>query len=393
MIRKKHLLLFIPSTALRASLLLAAVLLIACQPQTPTANPDAIMTQVVQTAMVLIQQTKTVSTPLPIKTAIPTPTVPQTPPALPAVFTTTTLNPLDTPHTYINDECQYLKAKWTSTNAMPGTIVITIMFHGIEKGAITDPNQISVHDFNQLMNSLHNQNYTAISMQQMMDFMYNNAKIPPRSILLIQDDRHPAQNFTDHFLPYYKQWSWPVTNGWISAFGGTDPVLAENVALSQQGWINYQAHGVIHNIAISPDSTNEFMLSELQGSINNIQKYFGTTPIAYIWPGGGFTPKAVQLARQVGYKLGFTINPRGPVMFNWVPQADQVDPQRPLLLAEGPASDPLMTLPRTWDVDAQQHLGTFTAIGNAAVAYAQQNKAVEMRYYNIACAAKDGPIP
>ncbi len=135
------------------------------------------------------------------------------------------------------------------------------------------------------------------------------------------------------------------------------------------------------------------MLSELQGSINNIQKYFGTAPIAYIWPGGGFTPKGVQLARQVGYKLGFTINPRGPVMFNWVPQADQVDPQRPLLIPEGPASDPLMTLPRTWDVDAQQHFGAFVAIGNAAAAYAQQNKAVEMQYYNIVCAPKDGPIP
>lgn len=375
------------------TLSLLAVLLSACQSQTPTVDSNSVMTQVVQTAMVLIQQTKTVSTPLPTKTAVPTPTLPQTPPALPSVFTTTALNPLDTPHTYINDECQYLKAKWTSTNAAPGTIVITIMFHGIEKSGVTDPNQISVHDFNQLMNSLHNQNFTAISMQQMMNFMYNNAKIPPRSILLIQDDRHPAQNFTDHFLPFYKQWGWPVTNGWISAFGGTDPVLVENVALAQQGWINYQAHGVIHNIVIGPDSTNEFMLSELQGSINNIQKYFGTTPIAYIWPGGGFTPKGVQLARQVGYKLGFTINPRGPVMFNWVPQADQTDPQRPLLLAEGPSSDPLMTLPRTWDVDAQQHIGTFVAIGNAAAAYAQQNKAVEMQYYNIVCAPKDGPMP
>ena len=63
-------------------------------------------------------------------------------------------------------------------------MVITIMFHGIEKSEVTDPNQISVHDFNQLMNSLHNQNFTAISMQQMMDFMCTNAKIPQRSILL-----------------------------------------------------------------------------------------------------------------------------------------------------------------------------------------------------------------
>ena len=135
------------------------------------------------------------------------------------------------------------------------------------------------------------------------------------------------------------------------------------------------------------------IMHELQGSMNVITQYFGKAPIAYIWPGGGFNPQAVQLARQVGYKLGFTINPRGPVMFNWVPLGDQIDPQRPLLIAEGPANDPLMTLPRIWDTDAQQHIGTFTAIGDAAAAYAQKNKAVEMQYYNIACASKDGPMP
>ena len=120
------------STALRASLVLFAVLLTACQSQTPTVDSNSVMTQVVQTAMVLIQQTKTVSTPLPTKTSVPMPTLPLTPPALPAAFTTSALNPLDTPHTYINDECQYLKNKWTSTNAAPGTMVVTIMFHGIE---------------------------------------------------------------------------------------------------------------------------------------------------------------------------------------------------------------------------------------------------------------------
>ncbi len=372
---------------------LLAVLLSACQSQTPTVDSNSVMTQIVQTAMVLIQQTKTVSTPVPTKTAIPTPTLPLTPPALPATFTTTALNPLDTPHTYINDECQYLKAKWTSTNAAPGTIVMVIMIHGIDQGTPVNPYDISVHDFNQLMDGLHSGGFTAISMQQMTGFMYNNAKIPQLSALMIQDDRHTAQNFTDHFLPYYKKWGWPVINAWISGFGGSDPYLAQNVALAQQGWVIYQAHGVIHNIPISSSSTDEFILSELQGSINNIQKYFGKAPVAYIWPLGGFTPKAVQVARQVGYSIGFTDFPRGPVMFNWVPQADQADPQRPDLIAEGSAGDPLMLLPRYWDTDAYQHFGTVRAISSAAAAYAQQNKAVEMQYYNIVCAPKDGPMP
>ena len=60
---------------------------------------------------------------------------------------------------------------------------------------VTEPNQISVHDFDQLMNCFTCQNFTAISMQQMMGFMYNNAKVPQRSALLIQDDRRIRPKF------------------------------------------------------------------------------------------------------------------------------------------------------------------------------------------------------
>ena len=114
----------------------------------------------------------------------------------------------------------------------------------------------------------------------------------------------------------------PVVNGWISAFGGADQFLQENVALSNEGWVDYQSHGYIHNINMSDNSTDEFLTGELQGSMTNIQTYFHKTPIAIIWPGGGFGIRPVQFARKFGYQLGFTINPRGPIMYNWIPQAD-----------------------------------------------------------------------
>jgi hypothetical protein len=372
--------------------ILLAVLLSACQPQTPTADPNAIMTQAVQTALASMQPSKPAATPS--KPASPTAALPLTPPALPPTFTTSALSPMVTPHTYISDACQYIKDEWTSTNAAPGTIVFAVMFHSIEKGTsqVSDPKNISDKDFQAMMNSLHDMGFTAINTQQLADFLYHNAKIPSRSVILIQDDRHQAQNFTDHFLPYYQKWGWPVVTGWISAFGGSDPYLQENVALSNQGWVDYQAHGVVHNIPMSDSSTDEYITGELEGSITNIQKYFNKTPIAIIWPGGGFGVRPVQFARKFGYQLGFTINPRGPMMFNWIPLADQADPQNPLYLPEGPVHDPLMTLPRYWPSQVMPALDTIRQIGNAAAAYAQQNKAVELQYYNIMCAAKDGPI-
>jgi polysaccharide deacetylase len=370
----------------------AAACLSACAPAAPTPDIGIQRTQAVQTAFASMMSTQADATPEATTTPTPTLAAPRTPPALPPAFTTSALNPLDPPHTYVQDACQYIKDKWDSTRSAPGTIVMIVMFHSISKDKATDPNQISAQTFTMLINDLHDQGFGAIDMQQFSDFMYSNARIPARSVLLIVDDRHFAEYFTDHFQPYYEKWGWPVINAYIAKDERPD-LWQQNASLAAAGWVDYQAHGVVHNIPISSSSSDDYITSELQGAITNLQKYFHKTPIAYIWPGGGFTPRAAEFARRAGYLLGFTVNPRGPVMYNWVPLANQEDPARPYFLPEGPVNDPLLVLPRFWDVDARAHLDEVRQIGNAAAEYAQQNKATEMEYYDIVCAPTLGPIP
>jgi len=371
---------------------LLAVLLASCQSATVTADPQLAMTAAIQTAFAEINQPT--ETPVPTETPIPTETIPRTPPALPATYQTPILKPDDLPRTYIADTCQYLQNKWNPNNSAPGTVVMVIMFHGINKDANTmDINDISIAQYKKLMNDLHDMGFQAINMQQMSDFMYNNAKIPQRSVLLIVDDRKYSQFFDDHFRRYFEEWAWPVINGWISGFGGEDAVLAENVNLSNEGWIDYQAHGYIHNIPITDSSTDEFITAEMQGSITNIQTYFNKTPIGYVWPGGGFSARAVEIGTQLGYKLGFTVNPRGPVMYNWIPQADSINQSNPMAIPETPAGNPLMTIPRYWSPDADSHIDTVRVIGEEAKLYAEQNKSTELEYYDIVCAPAYGTIP
>ena len=371
---------------------LLSVILTACGPAasaSPTPDMGIIMTQAVQTAMAGM----VTPTPLPTETPLPTATLAsRTPPALPSVFTTNILNPLDTPHTYITNTCQYLQDKWNPNNAAPGTVVMVVMFHSISKDKATNANQISAADHRKLMNDLHDMGFQAINMQQLADFLYKNAKIPQRSVLLVVDDRHFASYFNDHFRPYWEQWGWPVVNAYIAKDERPD-LWAENAALAAEGWVDYQAHGVVHNINMDDSSSDEYLTSELQGSITNLQKYLNKTPIAIIWPGGSFGVRPVQFAREFGYELGFTVNPRGPVMYNWIPQGDQKDPARPSYIPEGPVGDPLMTLPRYWDVDARAHLDDVRVLGQEAAAYAEQDKATELEYYDIMCAPTYGPIP
>ncbi len=373
-------------------LVLLTAFVMGCAPSPSTPDLNVQLTQAVQTAFAAIRQTQTAEVVPATETPVDVPAAPQTPPELAATFTTNLLDATSIPHTYIQDSCEYLKEKWTSTNAAPGTVVMVIMFHTISKDVASAANEISQQDFEQLMNDLHEQGFQAIYMQELQDFLYSNAKIPQRSVLLIQDDRHFAQNFIDHFQPYYQKWGWPVINGWISTPLSSADLWQQQVDLEQQGWVDYEAHGVQH-LPIDSSSSDSYIMGELQGSVDAFKQHFNKTPIAFIWPGGGFTPHAVELARTVGYKLGFTVNPRGPLMYNWIPLADQINPGQPLAIPEGPVNDPLMVLPRYWDTDARAHLDTVRLIGQAAAAYAEQQKPTEISYYNIVCAPNYGPLP
>ena len=379
-------------TRVLLSLSLFALILSSCQPAPATPNMNFALTQAFETAFAQLQPT---ITPIPTETPNPSPTAVRTPPALPSTFSTGLLNPLDAPHIYVKDTCQYLNDKWNSNNAAPGTVVMVVMLHGIKKDQVdVTANDITVADFRKMMDDLKEQGFEAINATQMADFIDHNTRIPIRSVLLIQDDRRTGENFNDHFRKYHDQWGWPVVNAWISFEDGPRALsLADNIALEAEGWVDHQSHGYIHNINMSDQSDDEFLKTEFEKSIADLQTNFHKTPVAIIWPGGGFGKKPVDFARQYGYRLGFTINPRGPVMFNWIPLADQADPARPAYQSEGYVNDPPMVIPRYWPYQVQSNLDNVRNIGKDAAAYAEQNKAAELEYYDIMCASTLGPIP
>ena len=80
-------------------------------------------------------------------------------------------------------------------------------------------------------------------------------------------------------------------------------------------------------------------------------------------------------------------------MYNWVPQADTISQANTVAIPEAPANNPLMTLPRYFDVNARGQLDTVRQISEGAALYAEQNKPIELDYYNIVCAPLMGPVP
>jgi hypothetical protein len=398
---------------LTALLALALATLVACTPSAAQPTADLTMTAIFEQALyaatqsVLPPTATATPTPSPSPTFPATPTPIRTPPVLPTTFTTDLLNAVDQPHTYVSNVCQYLKERWDPNNAVPGTVVMPIMFHSITDGEITHPYQITSAEVDHLLQDLKSQGFEAITMQQLAGFLQHNEMIPARSVLLIVDDLHYESYYRDHFEPLLKAYHWTLTNAWISEPEASRLVKEGNIRLQQEGWVDHQAHGVVHNVNITefkPGTTittdlygevtaKQFTRNELQGSMTAITETFGNAPIAYIWPGGNFSKLGVQIAREVGYQVGFTVNPRGPLMYNWIPLADESDPRRPSYLAEGYVNDPLMVLPRYWDKDADLHLDTVRQIGKLAAAQAEQNRATELEYYDIVCKPETGEIP
>jgi len=312
---------------------------------------------------------------------------------MPGLYQSPYLNPLDTPRAYLDDACEYLKARWNPNKAVPGTVVMIIMFHGITKGPPESHDGIHVIDFNITMQKLKEQGFEAINTVQLVDFLYTNAKIPPRSVVIIQDDRHRGQNFEKNFREYWENWGWPVINGWPSQPDTLEIIWEENIALENEGWVDHQSQGVMIGTHMSDESSDVVLNRELKGSITAFEERYNKTPLAIIWPGGGFGARPVQAARELGYEIGFTINPRGPVMFNWVPQSDVLDEDRPSYMPEGSIHDPLMTLPRYWPYQVLKVLDEVRITGKEAAAYAEKNKAAELEYYDIVCTPTHGPMP
>jgi hypothetical protein len=291
------------------------------------------------------------------------------------------LNPLDTPHTYIQDSCLYLINRWNRLNADPGTVVMVVTF-----------NEDILYDFSRIMEQLHNQGFKAINTQQFLTFMERNGNIPPRSVLIIQDNNHSANDFK-RFREYWELWNWPVVNGWVSEPNTPEALWQENINLEIEGWVDHQAQGVIPGTVLSDDSSKTVISRELKGSITAFAERYAKNPLAIIWPSGGFGSRPLQAARQLGYQLGFTSNSRGPVMYNWVPLADEFDPQRPTYLPEGAIHDPLMTIPRYSQDQVLNAIDQVRVTGNQATEFARKNRAAEFEYYKAVCEPIYGRMP
>jgi hypothetical protein len=326
------------------------------------------------------------STPTQTPTLIPTASTPK---SLPAVYQTKRLLQGVKPQTYISDRCGSLRDRWDPLKSAPGTIVVPVMYHGVGRGG---NNGTPVDDFEATILYARQNGFQTITMKQFVAFMQTNAKIPSRSMVWIIDDRL-AGTVEKYFIgPDYTPSSWTFSSAWPIAT--TDDALWQRVkAMHDTGRVEIQAHGYLHNFPLDdadlnfpPEkmTTDAFLRHEIVEPIAIIKEKVGEPPTAFIWPGGGYSLRAVAMVRQTGYPVAFTANARGPLMFDWVP----------LSAEEVAMHDPLLVLPRHWGAPGLiKQLQESALMGEEAASFARKNYVAEAAYYQAMCGGELSPLP
>ena len=356
--------------------------LFACgKPTAPTSTPD-------WTAF----PSETVAAPrTPTSTQSPTATFTPSPSATPTrttrPTTTPTLAPLQgfssrvlregvQPQTYLEDQCSYIQMRWSAEKSLPGTVVVPIMFHSIVQNGtrVTDPKDITGDEFNAFVDYARYLGFETITTQELLDFLTMNSQIPPRSMIMIVDDRRPGL-IREWVMPVLEEYDWTVMSAYIA-----DPNTFQFAwdlmdQLFITGRMEVQSHGYTGGLYILPETPIEQIQNEIWNSTPVLEEHFGRRPYAFIWPGGNFTPLSAEIAREGGYELGFTAYSRGPLLFNWIPLGEE----------ERAVNDPLMVLPRAWSNSVNVNLDEAVKISEQAAAYAEENFQAEADWYSTYC--------
>lgn len=337
----------------------------------------------IENAPTQISQTTNIPSPTipePTPTIIPTPAPTSLPPAH---FENELLRDGIQLQAYIDDECQFLAQRWDPENALPGTVVAPIMFHSIRPGNEEpgDPSAINADLFAQIIELARYYGFETITSQELIEFLQTNQRIPQLSMMLIVDDRRPG-TAEDYFLPIMRENDWTTSLGWL--VGDTDirtGLWGWIERLNETGYFDILSHGFNH-IYLQENMTDEMVWEEIWGSIPVFEQHFGTRPLAFIWPGGNYTAKAINFAREAEFEIGFTIHSRGPILFNAIPQGEQ----------EIAFGDPLMTLPRFWSSAALLNLDQSVSASKEALSFAIENYSAEADWFSQNCGAELSPL-
>lgn len=166
---------------------------------------------------------------------------------------------------------------------------------------------ITTKQFEAQMKYLSDNNYTAISPDQLIDHLETGAPLPPHPVLITFDDGY-KDNYLNAF-PILKKYQMTATIFLISDYVSTyEKYLTwDEIALMQRDGIDFESHTLSHMNLIEAASDEELQ-QQLAGSKAALEWHLGKQVNYIAYPCGTYNPKIMSQTKATGYRGAFTVN-------------------------------------------------------------------------------------
>jgi peptidoglycan/xylan/chitin deacetylase (PgdA/CDA1 family) len=200
----------------------------------------------------------------------------------------------------------------------PASVSVPVLCYHRFGPTVADSMTVTTAVFESHLKYLHDNGYTVIPLQKLVDYQLGKAPPPPpKSVVITMDDGH--RSVYEQALPLIKQYNYPVTLFiYPSAISNSHAPYAMSWeqlhALVDTGLFTIQSHTYWHpNFKIekkrlSPAEYDKFVTMQLQKSKAALEKRFGGSVDILAWPFGIYDDDLLERAKAAGYAAAFSID-------------------------------------------------------------------------------------
>ena len=165
---------------------------------------------------------------------------------------------------------------------------------------------VSGNEFEAQMNYLSREGYTAISTDQLADYLQYGKDLPPNPVLITLDDGY-ADNYRVAY-PILQKYHFTATIFVITDFvSHYDKYLTWNQIKEMSDYgLSFEDHTLSH-ISL-PKASDEEISNQLVKSKAALEWQIGKKVIYLAYPGGEYDQRVIQLTKNAGYRAAFTVN-------------------------------------------------------------------------------------
>jgi len=171
-----------------------------------------------------------------------------------------------------------------------------------------DHNMLTLSDteFEAQMNYLHRHGYTAISPEQLVDYLQYGKSLPPNPVLITLDD-----GYADNYLvayPILQKYHFTATifliTDFVSHYGKY--LTWDQIKEMSDNGLTFEDHTLSH-VSLTKVSDEEIN-NQLIKSKEVLEWRLGKKIEYLAYPGGDYDQRVIQLTRAAGYRAAFTVN-------------------------------------------------------------------------------------